>query len=629
MKIGQFLQQKSVVSSRAVKKALLLQKKTGIKLGEALIYFGLKPNVFYQNLASNLGLGFTHLSAEVVKHDLIDKNQRHLYEKLGFIPFAKEGDVVKIASCNPRAVDLTDFLQKNYGDNYQIIITTKRDIKTTLATLFAKEYEFIAKDMLASVAPENCAKNILQNIPLGILLFLTLLGLALYYSSYGTLIFIFCFFSAVYLLNPIFKIFCFFMGMRANKLAKNATEVFIKHNRYFPVIKVSKEEINSLENFPLPIYTVLVPMYKENEVTIKNIIKNISAISYPKHLLDVKLIIEKNDAKTLDLVKKQQPNYFFDIILVPKSFPQTKPKACNYALNFARGEFVTIYDAEDKPDIFQLKKSVLIFKEARKAGIKLACIQARLNFYNADENMLSRLFAMEYSGWFDFTLPGLNFLGLPVPLGGTSNHFCIKSLKAIHNWDAYNVTEDADIGIRLKQKNYHIVMMESETAEEAVISVGNWIHQRSRWIKGFIQTFLVHSKNLAGFIRASGIIGFTGFILFIGMPVLIFLSIPFLLILGCAALWFNADMPSFLLPMMWGNLSLVLVISLVNAVLINKYGKGWKTRSLLTILVFPFYFILHSIAAIKAVYDIIVNPYKWNKTAHGVSKTLNSQKKSP
>ena len=130
-----------------------------------------------------------------------------------------------------------------------------------------------------------------------------------------------------------------------------------------------------------------------------------------------------------------------------------------------------------------------------------------------------------------------------------------------------SVTEDADIGIRLKQKNYHIVMMESETAEEAVISVGNWIHQRSRWIKGFIQTFLVHSKNLAGFIRASGIIGFTGFILFIGMPVLIFLSIPFLLILGCAALWFNADMPSFLLPMMWGNLSLVIVISLVNPVL--------------------------------------------------------------
>ena len=202
---------------------------------------------------------------------------------------------------------------------------------------------------------------------------------------------------------------------------------------------------------------------------------------------------------------------------MPPSQPQTKPKACNFALRFARGEYLVIYDAEDRPEPDQLRKVVATF---RRAPPNTACLQCRLNYFNANENWLTRMFTLDYSLWFDQVLPGLERLNMPIPLGGTSNHFRIDVLRELRAWDPFNVTEDADLGIRLTQKGYRVGVVDSTTFEEASCQAGNWIRQRSRWIKGYMQTLLVHTRRPLHLIRSTGPLGFLGFVFFIGGTVL-------------------------------------------------------------------------------------------------------------
>ncbi len=200
----------------------------------------------------------------------------------------------------------------------------------------------------------------------------------------------------------------------------------------------------------LPIYTILVPMYKEAQV-IPHLISNLENLDYPKAKLDVRLLIEEDDIETRELLESMDLPFYYTTLIVPDSLPKTKPKACNYGLIRARGEFVVIYDAEDRPDPDQLKKVIATF---RKCPEEFACIQAKLNYFNSSQNWLTRWFTQEYSMWFELLLPGIMKLDVPIPLGGTSNHFKLSVLKELNAWDPYNVTEDADLGIRLYKHGY-------------------------------------------------------------------------------------------------------------------------------------------------------------------------------
>ena len=180
------------------------------------------------------------------------------------------------------------------------------------------------------------------------------------------------------------------------------------------------------------------------------------------------------------------------IVTVPNGQPRTKPRALNYALQDARGTLVAVFDAEDIPDADQLRRAANAFIEG---GPRLACVQARLAIYNADESFLSRQFALEYSALFSGLLPALGFLRLPLTLGGTSNHFRRDLLLKIGGWDPFNVTEDADLGIRLARFGYEVSVINSVTMEEAPASWRSWRGQRTRWIKGWIQTYLVHMRR--------------------------------------------------------------------------------------------------------------------------------------
>jgi cellulose synthase/poly-beta-1,6-N-acetylglucosamine synthase-like glycosyltransferase len=335
------------------------------------------------------------------------------------------------------------------------------------------------------------------------------------------------------------------------------------------------------------------------------------------------LLIEEEDDKTLNAVRNLDFPAIFEVIVVPFHMPKTKPKACNYGLHFSRGKYLTIYDAEDIPDTDQLKKVVALFKKLPQNFI---CVQSALNYFNRSENFLTRMFTLEYSYWFDYMLPGLDTLDIPIPLGGTSNHFKLANLVELGGWDPFNVTEDADLGVRAYQKGYKIAIVNSTTYEEANNEGFNWIRQRSRWIKGYMQTYLVHMRKPRTLLKKLGWKGFLGFSFFIGATPITFLIYPVLLIIFIVYLVFDLAIIRTLFPdwvlflsifnLMVGNVIMIYVNMM--AVFKRRYYE-----LILYAIANPIYWLMHSVAAYKGLYQLIVKPFYWEKTNHGLSKINN------
>jgi len=368
----------------------------------------------------------------------------------------------------------------------------------------------------------------------------------------------------------------------------------------------------------LPIYTVLVPLYREARV-IPSLAQALRSLAYPASKLDIKIIVEADDPET-EAAARQLTDHAFHVIRVPPGQPKTKPRACNYALQFAAGEFTVIYDAEDRPESDQLRKAVEIF---RSTDDDLACLQARLDLYNAEESWIARLFTLDYMVWFNSLLPGLGRLHVPMPLGGTSNHFRTSVLRELGGWDPFNVTEDADLGIRIAQLGKRVAMLDSTTFEEAPTQIGAWIKQRSRWLKGYMQTWLVHTRHPFALWRNVGWQGFFAFHLFIGGAIMSALLNPVLWIF--CGLSFFFDWTVFGGPL-GQDLLIVSGGSLVggHAILTGLAVIGPLRRGLGNLAPYAFtvtlYWMLISIAAYRALHQLIVNPFHWDKTEHGLSK---------
>ncbi|MFO0990592.1 MAG: glycosyltransferase [Hyphomicrobiales bacterium] len=369
----------------------------------------------------------------------------------------------------------------------------------------------------------------------------------------------------------------------------------------------------------LPEFTILVPLFREISV-VRQILDSLAAIDYPPGRLDVKIVLEENDRETVDYVCDCVLPPHFEVIVVPAGKPQTKPKALNYALNFARGDLIAVFDAEDVPDPKQLRLAAGVFA---KAPADLACVQARLDFFNADDNWLTRQFAIEYAVLFRRLLPVLASLSLPLPLGGTSNHFRTDILRQVGGWDPHNVTEDADLGLRLARLGYRTGVIDSETSEEANGAPGNWMQQRARWLKGWMQTWLVHMREPARLYRELGWAGFLAMQAWLGGLIFSSLVHPFFL---AYTVWLLARGEFF--PAR-ADLLGTMIVGLNLAVLVMGYGAyvlvAWEAlarrvdRHLrLWLVLTPFYWLMISAAAWLALWQLIRNPYGWNKTRHGL-----------
>lgn len=369
----------------------------------------------------------------------------------------------------------------------------------------------------------------------------------------------------------------------------------------------------------LPLYTVLVPLYREANM-LAPLVRALRRLAYPPEKLDIKLVIEADDHGTLRAAMALELPPWFEIVRVPPSHPRTKPKACNYALAFARGEFTVIFDAEDRPEPDQLARAAAAF---RMLPPDYGCLQARLNFYNRDQNWLTRLFALDYALWFDYLLPGLDRLRVPLPLGGTSNHFRTAHLRAIHGWDPFNVTEDADIGIRMARLGLKVATFESTTFEEAASTLHAWFQQRSRWLKGYMQTWLVHMRNPLALYRHGGLRGFIAFQLFIAGT---FLSALSNIVLWCVfglSFFFPLQLFSGALGLTLTHLSLVSLIAgnagFIYLAMLGPYRRGWLELVPFALLA-PVYWLLVSAAAYHGLAQLLTRPFYWAKTPHGFGR---------
>jgi cellulose synthase/poly-beta-1,6-N-acetylglucosamine synthase-like glycosyltransferase len=345
--------------------------------------------------------------------------------------------------------------------------------------------------------------------------------------------------------------------------------------------------------------------------------------------LDVKVLLEADDRETIDAIGDVEFGEHVEVVLVPPADPRTKPKALNYGLSLARGELVTIYDVEDHPDPLQLRRAAVALG---RLGPEVACLQAKLSYRNVGQNLITRWFTLEYAMWFSLLLPGLVSLRAPVPLGGTSNHFRRGILEDIGAWDPHNVTEDADLGIRFAREGFTVRILESETFEEANSDFVNWIKQRSRWYKGYLQTWIIHMRRPAELYRELGPMGFTQFNLFMGAtPCLAILNPVFW---ALTIVWFVGHphivkavfpAPVFYVGLLcWalGNF-LIAYMTVITCRLIKRVELVWVA------LLVPGYWVMMSIAAAKALIQLVLAPTFWEKTVHGLDPTEQAGKPIP
>lgn len=609
--IGQLLIDNGYISQEQLDHALVQQSSARVRLGAILIGNGaITTYVLYQMLAKQKGVDFVNLQENPCDESFLEESQRDVYISLGLIPWQRGEDGIMRIACCDTSHSAHEYAKQRFGESYEFVITSPFDILWSVQKYFADIDDEEARESLFREMPQFSAKKLFKSNG-GRNFALTMAAFAVAMLAYSPLLF------AVLLVVQIF-----YSTSLAAKTMFIITGLWKERSNVLKDSQVDGHEYirrraTSLQESELPVYTLLIPLYDEKAATLANITSAVRALDYPKSRLDVKLIIESDDGRTQNLLKDMRLESFFEIIRVPFSFPRTKPKACNYALRFARGEYVAIYDAEDVPDAAQLRKALAIFAHAQERGVKLGCVQSRLNFYNREEGILPGLFALEYGMWFDLMLPGLEKLGLPIPLGGTSNHFPIQVLREMRGWDPYNVTEDADLGIRLAASGYKTMINPSHTMEEAPLRLTSWIKQRTRWIKGYMQTFIVHTRSFSQMHERLSAHGMFGFMFFIGAPFVTFLSIPLVVLFSLFAWMKGASFPAWFLEFAIVNLVFSVALHIIAGAAIVMM-KGWRGVSA-SLALFPVYWLLHIYASMRALMQLLTRPHYWEKTEHGIS----------
>ncbi|MGH8104263.1 MAG: glycosyltransferase family 2 protein [bacterium] len=602
IRVGEMLCREGHLTEAQLNQALKVQQRTGEKIGRVLIDLGFVSRLaLVQTLAGQLDLTFFDLLQNPPTPEIVMMLKEEAARRLEAIPVARRDQEIVVAFVDPQDQKAREEVERQLGVPVAVAITSDYDVRWTLQRVYRKTYSERAVTDLYSRRPEESAAEMITTPQLAVLfvvLFLLCLGLVT--NAIATFIIVNVVATTIYLSVSFYRLFLMYRG---------ATHRI--------TISPSYAELTGLRDKDLPRYTILIPLFREKNV-LPGLFKAIGGLDYPHTKLDVKLLFEETDRGTYEAAIALKPPPHFQLIVVPDSSPRTKPKACNYGLIHASGEFVGVYDAEDIPEADQLKKAVVAFRRESK---QIVCLQARLNYYNRHQNILTRWFTTEYSMWFDLLLPGLDASRAPIPLGGTSNHFVTERLRELGGWDPFNVTEDADLGIRLHKAGYRTAVIDSTTYEEAVSSVVVWIAQRSRWVKGYMQTWLVHMRNPVALWRAVGPRAFFSFQMMIGATPVTFLLNPVYWVLTLLWLLYRWDViPMVFPPFVYYLAAICLLLGNFVFMYVNVAGsmrRGYHELVRYAI-ISPIYWGLMSVAAWRSLHQLIVNPHYWDKTTHGL-----------
>lgn len=602
LRIGELLIRDAAVDARTVEHAVTHARTP---LGEYLFRHGLVGGpAVARAVATQQNLALFDPARHVPQAGLLQPADYTDYHAQGYLPVMRTRDTLTVACVFPSPV-LRTAIEARSGVSVQFLVATQRDMNAALTHYAALAGTRRAIHGLRRRTRILSAwRTLLPFQARG----LAILGLALAaYVAWGgnaawhTLL-IAC--NLFYFVALAFKLQLYLQGRAAGRTLRQREQYIL-------------QALNKTAEEAWPTYSILVPLYQESERVLRQLIGHLQALDYPAERLDIKLIAEADDTATLALLRQLQPPPTMEIVAVPPSAPRTKPKACNFALPMVRGEYVVIFDAEDAPAPDQLKRAATLF---HLSDARTACLQAPLNYYNRRENLLTRLFALEYSALFRLLLPALERMGLPMPLGGTSNHLRSAVLREVGGWDPFNVTEDADLGIRLHYYGYRTAILPSLTLEEAPISLRAWMRQRTRWIKGYIQTWLVYMRDAAALKKRLGAPAYYGFQFFVGAPALTFLLAPvlwglFLLApLGLFPTGLSDTMLAICLIAFVGGVASHLLYARA-AIALERWDDMQRA-----LLVFPFYWLLHSAACARALWQLVRAPHYWEKTTHGVSR---------
>lgn len=585
------------ISQNALEQAGLLAHKNGTSVEAELIANRFVSEAFfYKSMAKQLGIFYLReiLPSSIITSPSIDV----LLSRKGPLRIRLGDRVLTVLTPELSAFfNLEDFLQKKPDLKGGFAIAPFTTIRKAVWEVNEKERVAAVVRELHDKKPNMSAKALLTNwqcFILGVLMF----GICLlfYYQPSNILVALHASFSLFYLSFNLLKLSAGFFSY-----TETDTDSFPK-----------KPET-------LPHYTIMIALYKEEQVA-KQLIKAMSRLKWPKSKLDIKLICENDDLATVEALTNANPGPEFEIIKVPEMAPKTKPKALQYAMVAARGKYIAVYDAEDRPNPEQLLEA---HREFEKHGEYLACLQAPLVMTNADRGWLPSLFSLEYASLFRRLIPLLSYFGLPIPLGGTSNHFRKDALIEAGGWDPCNVTEDVDLGIRLYKQGYYTGLLKRPTLETAPTKVDVWVKQRTRWLKGWMQTWLVFMRHPIQQLANGGIISFIIMQILIGGLLIASLAHPFVILMITLTIneiltgtFFEGSITEICLFYLdvfnlIGGYFIFVFVGMSS--LISGQKKKIKTRWLLFT---PVYWLLISFAGWRALSQLPMRSQIWEKTPH-------------
>ncbi|MBD3787554.1 MAG: glycosyltransferase [Sphingomonadales bacterium] len=602
--LGQILLERGALAPGDLIKALALRNREDVRLGDILLTHGwVREADLMAALAQQWGAAVVDLIAEAPDPRLIDVIGPELCLRETMVPWRRIGRMTVIATARPEDfATLRARLPEAQGP-YRMVLAPERDVH---AALLARRQTALIRRAEIKVDPaESCRTR--NEARASRLAFGTIgaavLGLALAPTAVFGLLLGWALLTLI--ATTGLKLIAWLAELRAVRAAQRAPAQAPKG----PAAPIR-----------LPMISIMVPLFRENDIA-GRLVARLGRLNYPRELLDILLVIEEDDATTRAALEHAELPRWMRKVVVPRGPIKTKPRALNYALNFCRGSIVGIYDAEDQPDPEQLHVVARRFAEAPR---EVACLQGILDYYNPRTNWLSRCFTVEYAAWFRAMLPGLARLGFVVPLGGTTLFFRRELIEELGGWDAHNVTEDADLGIRLARHGYRTELIPTVTHEEANCRALPWVKQRSRWIKGYAMTWAVHMRDPVRLWRELGPKRF------IGLQILIFGSLSqYLLAPVMWSFWLvMLGLPHPIDALLTQAMHNVVLFLFITTELVNIAVGGWAVRGrqhrhlLKWVPTLHVYFPLGALAGWKAIYEVVTKPFYWDKTVHGVFDTL-------